>query len=103
MVECLDSVIGLLMVASDPRFVESAIAGFGLSNSCFEAITNMAKSNYSMIVDALEANKHRGNAILNEWIGDKIQKIKTNKEFANDVALSFENAFLFTIIKDPTS
>ena len=95
-VECLDSVIGLLMVASDPRFVERAEAGFGLSNSCWGAITNIAKSNYAMTVDALEANKHRGNDVFNEWIVDIIQKIKSNKEFAYDAALSFENAYMLT-------
>lgn len=96
MVECLDSVIGLLMVASDPRFVEREEAGFGLTNSCWGAITSIAKSNYSLTVDALEANKHRGNDVFSEWVGDIIHKIKSNKEYANDAALSFENAFMLT-------
>lgn len=93
---CLDSLINLMKVVSDPEFLDETEYGFGIGNSCWEAITNIAKANYSLTIATLEKNRFGENETFNERIGDLIQRIKTGREYSSDIALSFESAFMLT-------
>ena len=68
--ECLSPVIKLLGIASDPKFKDKTEAGLGLSNSCWEAIINIAKTSFSSTLAILETNKYCGSDLFNERIGD---------------------------------
>lgn len=94
--ECLESLIDLLSIVSEPKFDNNEESSAWLINSCIEAITNIAKANFAQTLDSLEANKCRGNDVFSETIADIIHKIKSKRVFASDIALTFDAAFLAT-------
>ena len=95
-IECLEPLIDLLKLSCEAGFSDKTEAGFGLNNACWEAISNIAKTDFFPTIEALGANKQSGNSEFEERVGDLIQRLKALKEYSNDVAMSFDCALMLT-------
>ena len=92
--ELIDIVIKLLRLSKEPGFVDKE--AFGLSNSCWEAIRNMATENYEEVTLALtnEKNQSSGNHRLS--CIDLLQHIDKHYHYHIDKGMKFELALALT-------
>lgn len=90
--ECIETLISLIKLTCAPDFVDDEV--FGLCASCYTAMGNIAKTNYSLVVDALETDGDKD--AYNDKISVLKQIIEAQYVFNMDMPLSFESALLLT-------
>lgn len=91
----MDLLIQLLRLCNEPDFVDKAF--FGLRNSCWEAIKNIASTHYEEVKATLTDEMRRSSDDQKLTCIDLLQRIEECYQFQFDNGIDFETALVWTM------